>query len=119
MTLLPKLKTGWKKLDDILDLLRLRVNERSVSNGAGIDMQSGVNGCVLSLAVATAQDPTANPSTGGSGGSGGGAGTPTDLSALSARVAALEAILASSGWMSVDVMSASCVRSTINVLTKP
>jgi hypothetical protein len=79
-------------------------------------MQSGVNGCVLSLAVTTTQDPTANPSTGG--GSGGGGGT-ADLSALTARIAALEAILNTSGWMSVDVMSASCVRTTINVLTKP
>jgi hypothetical protein len=117
MTLLPNLKSGWKKLDDILDLIRIRVNERSVSNGAGIDMQSGVNGCVLSLAVATVQDPTANPSPGG--GSGGGGGGTTDLSALTARIAALEAILNTSGWMSVDVMSASCVRTTINVLTKP
>jgi hypothetical protein len=106
MTNLKPIKVKW--LAKILDPLVDAINARSitVSTGGGLDIQESPTGYLLKLSAG----PTAQ--------SGGGKGTSSDLTALTARVAALEAILAGSSWQSVDVMSSACVRSTIQVLEK-
>jgi hypothetical protein len=117
MTALKPIK-GWKSLIARLNEMIAGINARTISVplGGGIDLQETTSGTHIALSSSHVLPPGTTSTIGSGGGGGGGS---TDLSALSARVAALEAILSTSGWMSVDVMSASCVRTTINVLTKP
>jgi hypothetical protein len=108
---------SWKSLIERLNEMIAGINARTISVplGGGIDLQETSNGTLIALsssgvlAKAGSSTSTTPPTT----------GTTTDLTALTARIAALEAILNTSGWTSVDVMNSSCVRSTINVLTKP
>jgi hypothetical protein len=107
---------SWKSLIERLNEMIAGINARTISVplGGGIDLQETSNGTLIALSSSgvlakLAGSSTTTPPT----------GTTTDLTALTARIAALEAILSTSGWTSVDVMNSSCVRSTINVLTKP
>jgi hypothetical protein len=97
MKLLPKLKTGWKKLDILLEAVRAAVNERTVSGGAGIDVQSSATGVVISEAAKASQKTSSTDPSGTT--------TSTDASG--------------GAWLTIDVMSADCVRSTIQVWSKP
>ena len=114
MTALKPIK-GWKLLIARLNEMVAGINARTISvpTGGGIDLRETSSGTMIALSSSHALAAGTTSTTGTDTGGG------TDLSALTARVAALEAILSTSGWRVVDVMDASCVRTTINVLTKP
>lgn len=122
---LEPIKLGWKALGEWLNKLVAVVNLQTPIAGAGITCEPAESGTIISLTPpsSTSADPTTaagnttqiNASTGG----GAGGASQSDMDALIARVAALEAILAGSSWGNVDVMNTSCVRSTISILSKP
>jgi hypothetical protein len=123
MATLTKVDLGWKHLTQVLNDIIGAVNSNKPKAGKGINVNEAGEISLIDKAdagqgTATAQQDTAT-NTGGSGVGGSGGVSQSALDALTARVAALEALLATTVWTSVDVMSSSCVRSTIKVLTKP
>lgn len=107
MKLLAPVKIGWigKTINTLIEAINARTI--SVPIGGGLDFQETNSGVLLSVSRTNATPVSSSAG-----------GDATNLASLTARVAALEAILAGSNWTGVDVMDSSCVRSTIQVLTK-
>lgn len=89
MKTLSKVKSGWKWLETIHNLLVDAVNQRTVVAGAGIEVNEGTNGVMISLAGTSTKDKAAAASSAAGG-----------------------------AWLTIDVMDASCNRSTIQVWAK-
>ncbi len=87
MNTLGFIKIGWRQLQDILNVVRLAVNERTPIQGEGIELKSTPGGTMISV------QKKAKDEKGGD-----------DVS--------------DGHWMNIDVMDASCHRSTIKVWVK-
>lgn len=118
MRKLPLVTKGPKGLVSVLNRIIAGFNGVTIVGEGGIYPTVTANGWIIST-IPSVDATTTTPSSPNTQNASSGTGTGADDdSVLTSRVAALEAILASSHWESVDVMSTGCVRSSIQILQR-